>query len=87
MEGLSNMETAVMLMIIGMGTVFIILILIIKLSELLIRVVNKVAPEEEVVANKAAAPVAAVSANIEAAIKEALKQVAPGAMVTKIVKG
>lgn len=87
MEGLTPMETALLLMIIGMGTVFIILILIIQLSNLLIRVVNKVAPEEQPAAKKGAAAVAAVPANVEAAIREAIKQVAPGAMVTKITRG
>ncbi len=87
MEGLTPMETALMLMCIGMGTVFIILILIILLSNGLIQVINKVAPEEEAPAKKVAAAPAAISANVEAAIKEAIKQVAPGAMVTKIVKG
>ena len=43
------METALLLMIVGMGTVFIILILIIYLSRLMIMAVNKFAPEEEVV--------------------------------------
>ncbi|MBQ7237926.1 MAG: OadG family protein [Bacteroidales bacterium] len=87
MEGLTPMETALMLMCIGMGTVFIILILIIWLSNGLIQVINKVAPEEEAPAKKVAAAPAAISANVEAAIKEAIKQVAPNAMVTKIVKG
>ena len=87
MEGLTPMETALLLMIIGMGTVFIILILIIQLSNLLIRIVNKVAPEEQPAAKKGAATVAAVPANVEAAIREAIKQVAPGAMVTKITRG
>ena len=87
MEGLTPMETALLLMFIGMGTVFIILILIIQLSNGLIRVVNKIAPEEEAPAKKVAAAPAVVSANVEAAIKEALKQVAPNAVVTKIVKG
>lgn len=87
MEGLTPMETALLLMIIGMGTVFVILILIINLSKLLIVTVNKVAPEEAPAAKRSAAPAAApVPANIEAAIKEAIKQVAPGAMVTKISK-
>lgn len=88
MEGLTPMETALLLMIIGMGTVFVILILIINLSKLLIVTVNKVAPEEAPAAKRSAsAPTAApVPANIEAAIKEAIKQVAPGAMVTKITK-
>lgn len=81
------METALLLMIVGMGTVFVILILIINLSKLMIMAVNKFAPEEEVAAKKtpAAAP-AAIPANVEAAIKAAIAQVAPGAMVTKITK-
>ena len=86
MEGLTPMETAVLLMIVGMGTVFIILILIINLSKLLIVTINKFAPEEEAPAKKIAAAVAPIPANIEAAIKQAIKQVAPGAMVTKIEK-
>lgn len=80
------METALLLMIVGMGTVFVILILIINLSKLMIMAVNKFAPEEEVAPKKAAAP-APVPANIKAAIEAAIKQVAPGAMVTNIKKG
>lgn len=82
------METALLLMIVGMGTVFIILVLIINLSKLMIMAVNKFAPEEEAATKKAAAaaPVP-VPANIKAAIEAAIKQVAPGAMVTNIKKG
>ena len=88
MEGLTPMETALLLMIVGMGTVFIILVLIINLSKLMIMAVNKFAPEEEVAPKKgvAAAP-AVIPANIKAAIEAAVKQVAPGAMVTNIKKG
>lgn len=87
MEGLSPMETAVLLMIVGMGTVFVILILIINLSKLMIMAVNKFAPEEEAATKKsAAAAPAAIPANVKAAIEAAIKQVAPGAMVTKITK-
>lgn len=87
MEGLTPMETALLLMIVGMGTVFIILILIINLSKLMIMAVNKFAPEEEVAPKKGAAPApAAIPANVEAAIKAAIAQVAPKAMVTKITK-
>lgn len=87
MEGLTSMETALLLMIVGMGTVFVILILIINLSKLMIMAVNKFAPEEQAAAKKAVsnAP-AAIPANVEAAIKAAIAQVAPGAMVTKITK-
>lgn len=44
MEGLTPMQQALMLMIVGMGTVFVILILIINLSKLMIMVVNRFAP-------------------------------------------
>lgn len=88
MEGLSPMQTALLLMIVGMGTVFVILVLIIELSKLMIMAVNKFAPEEEATPKKAAAAApAAVPAKVEAAIKAAIAQVAPGAMVTKITKG
>ncbi len=82
------METALLLMIVGMGTVFIILVLIINLSKLMIMAVNKFAPEEVAAAKKtASAAPAPVPANIKAAIEAAIKQVAPGAMVTNIKKG
>ena len=81
------METALLLMIVGMGTVFVILILIINLSKLMIMAVNKFAPEEEVAPKRAAAAAPApVPANIQAAIKAAIAQVAPGAVVTGIKK-
>lgn len=81
------MQTALLLMVIGMGTVFIILLLIINLSKLMIVVINKFAPEEAPAAKKnvAAAP-APIPANVQAAIKAAVAQIAPGAIVTKITK-
>ena len=45
---MENFELGLMLMAVGMVTVFTILLIIINLSKLLIKVVNKVAPEEEV---------------------------------------
>ena len=82
------MQTAALLMIVGMGTVFVILVLIIYLSKVMIMAVNKFAPEEEVAPKRtAAAAPAAVPANVEAAIRAAIAQVAPKAMVTKIQKG
>ena len=82
------MQTALLLMIVGMGTVFIILVLIINLSKAMIMAVNKFAPEEEAAPKKAAAAApAVVPANVKAAIEAAIKQVAPGAMVTNIKKG
>lgn len=86
MEGLTPMQTALLLMIVGMGTVFIILVLIINLSKLMIMTVNKIAPEDEPKKAVSTAP-AAIAPNVEAAIKAAIKQVAPKAMVTSIKKG
>lgn len=88
MEGLTPMNQALLLMIIGMGTVFVILVLIINLSKLMIMAINKFAPEEEAAPKKAAAAAPApVAPNVEAAIKAAVAQVAPGAVVTGIKKG
>lgn len=42
-----NLETGLLLMVVGMATVFVILLIVIYLSQLLIKLVNKVAPEEE----------------------------------------
>ncbi len=84
---LSPMSQALTLMLVGMGTVFIVLILVIYLSQGMIAIVNKVAPEEEAKPAKLASPVAAaVEPGVEAAIRQAISQVAPGATVTKIVK-
>ena len=44
---MENIETGLMLMLVGMTTVFVILLIVIGMSQVLIKVVNKVAPEEE----------------------------------------
>ncbi|CDD32413.1 OadG family protein [Phocaeicola barnesiae] len=44
---MENLETGLLLMVVGMATVFVILLIVIYLSQLLIKLVNKVAPEEE----------------------------------------
>jgi oxaloacetate decarboxylase gamma subunit len=87
MENLSPMQQALMLMIVGMGTVFVILILIINLSKGMIALINRFAPEEA--PKKAAPAVAAVSAvnpGVAEAIRKAVAQVAPGAKVVDIQK-
>lgn len=85
---LSPMSQALTLMLVGMGTVFVVLVLIIYLSKGMIAVLNKVAPAEEAprkAAPAAAAP-AAVSPQVAEAIRQAVATIAPGAVVTKIVK-
>lgn len=44
---MENLETALLLMVVGMATVFAILLLVIYLGKLLISLVNKYAPEEQ----------------------------------------
>ena len=45
---MENIETAILLMVVGMATVFVILLIVIYLGKLLITLVNKYAPEEVV---------------------------------------
>ena len=45
---MENLETAFLLMVVGMATVFVILLIVIYLGKLLISLVNKYAPEEVV---------------------------------------
>lgn len=69
-----------MLMVVGMITVFAILLIVIYLSQLLIAIVNKVAPEEVVVKKSTAtssAP-AVIDPNTMAAIKGAVNIVTGG---------
>lgn len=44
---MENIGTGLMLMVVGMATVFLILLIVIWISRFLITVVNKVVPEEE----------------------------------------
>ena len=66
---MENIETGLMLMVVGMLTVFLILLIVIWLCQLLISVVNKVAPEDE---PKKKQP--AVEASSDAAAKEAIQK-------------
>lgn len=43
---MENIELGLLLVVVGMVTVFVILLIVIWLSQLLISIVNKVAPEE-----------------------------------------
>ena len=65
---MENIELGLLLMVVGMVTVFVILLIVIWLSQLLISIVNKVAPEE--------APkkkVAATGASTDAGAMDAIK--------------
>lgn len=44
---MENIGTGLMLMVVGMATVFVILLIVIWLSQFLIKVVNKIAPKKK----------------------------------------
>ena len=85
---MENLETALLLMVVGMATVFVILLIVIYLGKLLIASVNKYAPEEVLPAKKEVQKgPAPVPANILAAITAAVNVVTQGkGKVTKVEK-
>ena len=68
---MENLNIALLLMVVGMATVFAILLIVIYLGKCLIALVNKYAPEEVVPAKAAANGPAPVPGNILAAISAA----------------
>lgn len=84
---MENLNLALLLMLIGMATVFAILLIVICLGKTLIAFVNKYAPEEVVPAKQAANGPAAIPANIMAAISAAVTVVTQGkGKVVKVEK-
>ena len=85
---MENMETALLLLFVGMGTVFAILLLLIYLGKFLIALVNKYAPEEEVAAKQIMpkGPIP-IPGNVLAAITAAVNVVTHGkGKITKVEK-
>lgn len=85
---MENLETALLLMVVGMSTVFVILLIVIYLGKLLITLVNKYAPEEVApVKREAPRGPAPVSGTILAAITAAVSVVTQGkGKITKVEK-
>lgn len=84
---MENLNIALLLMIVGMATVFAILLIVIYLGKGLIALVNKYAPEEVAPAKQAANTPAAVPGNIMAAISAAVTVVTQGkGKVAKVEK-
>ena len=82
---MENIEYALMLMVVGMATVFVILLVVINLGKLLITLVNKFAPEEA--QKKASVAVPTVDAGAMDAIKAAVDILTAGTgQVVKIEK-
>ncbi|MDE6215576.1 OadG family protein [Bacteroides sp.] len=69
---MENLNTAFLLMVVGMTTVFAILLVVIYLGKALIALVNRYAPEEAAPAKAAANGPAPIPANIMAAISAAV---------------
>ena len=84
---MENLETALLLMVVGMATVFAILLLVIYLGKLLISLVNKYAPEEQLPAKQGTHSPVPIPGNIVAAITAAVNVVTQGkGKVAKIEK-
>ncbi|MBO5616137.1 MAG: OadG family protein [Prevotella sp.] len=80
------MSIGITLMIVGMLTVFVVLLIIIYLSKLLIRIVNKVAPEEETKA-KASVNVSTIPADVMEVLRQTVSQITGGkGTVSNVVK-
>ena len=75
---MENLNLALLLMVVGMATVFAILLIVIYIGKLLIALVNKYAPEEVAPAKQAANAPAAIPGNIMAAINAAVTVVTQG---------
>ena len=68
---MENLNTALLLLAVGMTTVFAILLIVINMGKLLIALVNKYAPEEVVATKSKAGGEAPIPSNILAAINAA----------------
>lgn len=80
------MNIGVTLMVVGMVTVFAVLLIIINLSKLLIQIVNKIAPDETV-KPKSVAVASSVPADVMEVIRQTVSQVTGGkGTVSNVVK-
>ena len=84
---MENLNTALLLMVVGMATVFCILLIVISLGKGLTAFVNKYVPEEVVPAKAGSNGPAPIPGNILAAISAAVTVVTQGkGKVSKIEK-
>lgn len=75
---MDNLGIGIQLMIVGMSTVFLILLIVIWGGKLLISAVNKIAPEEVVAPKKSAAAPATVDASTMAILQQVVSQITGG---------
>ena len=83
---MNEINTALMLMIVGMGTVFVILLFVIYFSKTMIVMVNKFAPEEISGHNESTTCNDSISPRVVNIISMAVTKAAPGAKVKNIKK-
>ena len=75
---MENLTLGLLLMLVGMLTVFVILIIVIYGSRLLIRIINKIAPEEAPAAGKTAASAADDLSAVRPVLDAAVAQLTGG---------
>lgn len=75
---MENLGIGFELMIVGMSTVFLILLIVIWGGKLLIKAVNKIAPEEVVSHQKGAAPTANIDGGTMAILQQVVSQITGG---------
>lgn len=84
---MENLNTALLLMVVGMATVFAILLIVIYMGKGLIALVNKYVPEEVVPAKAVGSAPAPIPGNILAVISAAVTVVTQGkGKVAKVEK-
>lgn len=84
---MSNMGLGLELMVVGMASVFLILIIVILLGKLMIKITNRIPAGEEPAAKPAAAAAAAVSAETRSIIEATVRELTGGkGTVKEIVK-
>lgn len=80
-----NLGTGFTLMLVGMVTVFIILLIVINGSRLLIKLINRIAPEEAPAAKKSES--SGPDANVKAVLETAVAQLTGGkGRIVKVTK-
>ncbi len=83
---MDSISTALMLMGVGMGTVFIILLFVIYFSKLIIVTINRMAPEDHSDENGNHRPNDTIPPRVASIIGQAVSQVAPGSKINNIKK-
>ena len=82
----NNIFEALQLMVVGMITVFLIVMIVMNIGKLLIALVNKFAPDEAVAPKKQVTSVAAVDPMAQSVIKAAVEKLTNGKGIVKKIE-